>query len=234
MESSQATRNNKKSDYGMKKLITFIRNVFRHNISITAYADEYSQIAKTAKVHRFAKLTSTRLGEHSYIGVGSWTTCCDIGPYCSIGANTNVGLTPHTLDTISSSPIFQLKKNATGISWADKDYAPNILDTPRTRLEADVWIGSNAIVMSGVTLHTGCVVGAGAVVTKDVPPYAIVAGVPAKVLRYRFSPEIINRLMEIQWWKLSDEKITRIKDVFNIQNPTLEDLNKAFTQNEQQ
>jgi len=88
--------------------------------------------------------------------------------------------------------------------------------------------------MSGVTLHAGCVVGAGAVVTKDVPPYAIVAGVPAKVLRYRFSPEIINRLMEIQWWKLSDKKITRIKDVFHIQNPTLEDLNKAFTQNEQQ
>lgn len=215
----------------MRKLRSFIRNIFRHNISLAAYADEYSHVASTAKVHRFAKLTNTKLGEHSYIGVGSWTTCCDIGPYCSIGANANIGLTLHTLDTISSSPIFQLKHNATGVSWTECDYAPNTLETPRTTLEADVWIGSDAIIMSGVVLHTGCVVGAGAVVTHDVPPYAIVVGVPARIKRYRFSPEIIERLLEIKWWNLPDEEITCIMNLFNIRNLTMEDLDKYFPRN---
>ena len=212
----------------MIKILFLIKNIFRHNISLLAYADEYSDIANTAKIHRFAKLVSTKLSEHSYIGVSSWATCCDIGPYCSIGANVNMGLTLHTLDTISSSPIFQLKQNATGVSWTDRDYARNILDTPRTVLEADVWVGSNAIIMSGVKLHTGCVVGAGAVVTKDVPPYAIVAGVPAKVLRFRFSPEISDRILKSKWWTMPDEKIKSIKELFNIPNPTLEDLDKYF------
>lgn len=217
----------------MKKLLSLIHNLFRHNISLAAYVDEHSHIAGTAKVHRFAKLISTTLSEHSYIGIGSWATCCEIGPFCSIGANTNIGLTLHTLDTISSSPIFQLKRNATGVSWTDQDYAPNTLDTPRTTLEADVWVGSNAIIMSGIILHTGCVVGAGAVVTRDVPPYAIVAGVPARVIRYRFSPEIIERLMGIKWWDLPDEEITRIKDIFHKPNPTLEDLDRYFPRNNQ-
>ena len=217
----------------MKKILSIIRNLFRRNIKLTAYVDNHSNIANTARVHRFAKLINTTLGEHSYIGVGSWATCCDIGRFCSIGANTNIGLTLHTLDTISTSPIFQLQKNATGISWTDRDHAPNILDTPKTTLESDVWVGSNAIVMSGITLHTGCVIGAGAVVTHDVPPYAIVAGVPARIIRYRFSQEVIERLKGIKRWDLPDEEITRIKDLFHIPNPTMDDLDRFFPRNKQ-
>ena len=212
----------------MKKILSFISNLFRSNISLAAYVDEHSHIAKSAKVHRFAKLFATSLSEHSYIGVSSWATCCDIGPFCSIGANSNLGLAVHTLDTISTSPIFQLQRNATGVTWTDRDYAPNILDTPKTTLEADVWVGSNALIMSGVTLHTGCVIGAGAVVTHDVPPYAIVAGVPARILRYRFSQEVIDYFLKSEWWTLPDEEIKRIMEIFHHPNPTLEDLDKYF------
>lgn len=212
----------------MKKVLSFIRNLFRRNISLTAYVDVHSCVADTAKVHRFAKLVKTNLGEHSYIAVGCWTTCCNIGPFCSIGANVNMGLSKHTLETMSTSPIFQLQKNATGVSWTDRDYAPNTLDTPTTTVEADVWVGSNALIMPGITLHTGCAVGAGAIVTHDVPPYAIVAGAPARIMRYRFSPEVIARLLEIKWWNLPDEKITQIMDIFHIPNPTLEDLDRFF------
>ena len=84
--------------------------------------------------------------------------------------------------------------------------------------------------MNGVTIGDGAIVAAGAIVTKDIPPYAIAGGIPAKVLKYRFSPEIIERLLEIKWWYLPDEEITRIKDLFHIPNPTTDDLNKFFPQ----
>ena len=84
------------------------------------------------------------------------------------------------------------------------------------------------MVMNGVTIGDGAIIAAGAVVTKDIPPYAIAGGIPAKVLKYRFPPEIIERLLEIKWWNLSDEEITRVKDLFHIPNPTLEDLGKYF------
>ena len=69
----------------------------------------------------------------------------------------------------------------------------------------DVWIGQNAVILPGVTIGRHCVVAAGAVVTKDVPPYAIVGGIPARIIRYRFSDEQIARLEESKWWEKNDE-----------------------------
>ena len=71
----------------------------------------------------------------------------------------------------------------------------------------DVWIGATSTIMSGVTIENGAIIGAGAVVTKDVPPYAIVAGNPAKVVKYRFTEEQIQKLLEISWWDWEDQKI---------------------------
>ena len=71
-------------------------------------------------------------------------------------------------------------------------------------------------------------VGSNALVTKDVPPYSIVGGVPAKVIKFRFTQEVIDRLLEIQWWNLPDEKITEVVDLFHVSNPSLEDINKYF------
>ena len=76
----------------------------------------------------------------------------------------------------------------------------------------DVWIGRNAIIMDGVTVGTGAIVGAAAVVTKDVPPYAIVAGVPARIIRYRFDEGTVKRLLANRWWDYPEEFIaTRLK-----------------------
>ncbi|MGB5686044.1 MAG: DapH/DapD/GlmU-related protein, partial [Candidatus Electrothrix sp.] len=72
-------------------------------------------------------------------------------------------------------------------------------------LENDVWIGANSVILSGITLGNGVVVGAGAVVTKDVPNYAIVAGVPAKIIKYRFDKKIINELLQIEWWNFDKQ-----------------------------
>ena len=74
-------------------------------------------------------------------------------------------------------------------------------------IENDVWIGATSTIMSGVTIHNGAVIGAGATVTKDVPPYAIVVGNPGKIIKYRFNEDQIKSLLDIKWWEWDEEKI---------------------------
>ena len=86
----------------------------------------------------------------------------------------------------------------------------------------DVWIGYEAVVLSGVTIGDGAIIGTRAVVTKDVPPYTIVGGIPAKPIRKRFSDEVISRLLELQWWNWSENRIKENIDV--IQSGRIKDL----------
>lgn len=84
------------------------------------------------------------------------------------------------------------------------------------------------MVMDGVRIADGAIIATESVVTKDVPPFAIVGGAPAKLIRYRFSDDVIARLQEIKWWDLPDEEITKVVDLFHKENPTLEDINRYF------
>lgn len=90
----------------------------------------------------------------------------------------------------------------------------DVLSKGAIEIGHDVWIGTNAIILSGVTIGTGAIVGAGSLVAKDVPPYAIVAGNPAKVLRFRFSDELIAKLLQSQWWCLPDTMLKQLEDYF--------------------
>ena len=89
-----------------------------------------------------------------------------------------------------------------------------MLKHPITNIGNDVWIGCGAIILSGVTIGDGAIIGAGAVVTKDVEPYTIVAGVPAKVLKTRFEKEISDKLIKLKWWELEDEKLKKAIKLF--------------------
>ncbi|MCB9362526.1 CatB-related O-acetyltransferase [Candidatus Woesearchaeota archaeon] len=96
---------------------------------------------------------------------------------------------------------------------------------------SDVWIGTRVTVLAGVTIGHGAVVGAGSVVTKDVPPYAIVAGTPAKIIRYRFEKEIIDYLLELGWWEWPGDKIKRNANIFttDLTDKSLEEVKKLFS-----
>lgn len=95
----------------------------------------------------------------------------------------------------------------------------------RINIGNDVWIGTNASILSGVTIGNGVVIGAGSVVTKDVPNYAIVAGSPARIIKYRFSEEIIQLLNEVCWWDLPISVIKENIDLFKTE-PNLDSLKK--------
>jgi acetyltransferase-like isoleucine patch superfamily enzyme len=125
-----------------------------------------------------------------------------IGAFCSIGPDV-VFVTGgiHPVDWVSSFP-FRAKF---GLPGAFKDGMP--MTRGPVVVGNDVWIGGEAMVLSGVTIGDGAVVAARAVVTRDVPPYAVVAGTPARLLRFRFDERTVEELLQIRWWEWPDKKI---------------------------
>ena len=189
-------------------IIGKIKSVFNTSISILALTDSISKIDKTAKLYRFSKVVNSSIGRFSYIGINTWIVNSEIGQFCSIATNVRIGLENHTLGNISTSPIFTERKNALRTSWTKKDVFKS---SEKTYIGNDVWIGHGALVKSGIKI------GDGAVVTKDVPPYAIVGGVPAKIIKYRFSEEIIKELLTIKWWNNDLNKIKENIELFQIE-----------------
>lgn len=200
-------------------LLGFLLNLFNSRVSKIAKIDSLSKINKKAKIYRKAHVYNSIVGAYSYVGVGSEVVFAEIGKYCSIANNCICGMAFHTINNLSTSPIFTEKKNAVGITWTNrfKEYPYKKL-----KIGNDVWIGERAMIMGGLTIGDGAIIGAGAIVTKDVPPYAVVAGVPAKVLRYRFSQEIIDKLQTLKWWNLEKETIQKNMSIFQTKNLTLQ------------
>lgn len=123
-----------------------------------------------------------------------------LGNYCSIAPGVQRLVGNHPLDEISTHPIFHSKEFGL---CEETRYTYNTL-----MIGNDVWIGVNAIILSGChNIGNGAVIGAGAVVTKDIPPYAIVAGVPAKVIRYRFDQETINEIERTKWFERKPDEL---------------------------
>ena len=130
-------------------------------------------------------------------------TKLSIGHYCSIAPEVVfIPSADHYLDHISTYPFLVkvLNKDFEGVTKGD------------IKVDDDVWIGYRAAILSGVHIGQGAVIAAGTVVTKDVPPYAIVGGVPAKIIKYRFSDELIQELIRVDYSKLTDEMISKHMD----------------------
>jgi len=150
-------------------------------------------------------INSSTIGKYSYTGPNCIIQNTTIGNYCSIANDVMCGLGNHPLDSFSTSPLFYRKDNPLKVEITeDKDLS---FEYKPITIGNDVWIGAKATILDGVTIDNGAVVAAGAVVSKDVPPYAIVAGVPAKIIRYRFDIEKIEALNASEWWNKEPEQV---------------------------
>ena len=181
-----------------------LKYLFYSKVSIRAVIDRVSHISKKTKINRGARIIDSKIGEYTYVGTNSWVCIADVGKFCSIANRVNIGLGNHTIDYLSTSPIFTEKHNGTGFSWINDTVAPPF---KRTIIGNDVWIGFGAMVMGGVKIGDGAIIGAGSIVTKDIPPFAIAVGIPAKVIKYRFSRETIESILQKPWWNRSEKDL---------------------------
>lgn len=168
-----------------------------------------SRIHKTAKVGNGALLVNTTVGRYSYL-YGSSAIHTEIGAFCSIAADCSIGGGSHPTDWVSSSPVFYRGRNVLKTNFSQNEYA----EFKKTTIGNDVWIGSGCRIKGGVTIGTGAVIGMGSVLTKDVPPYEIWAGNPARCIRKRFDDETIEALLASRWWELPDDTLAACGDLF--------------------
>lgn len=163
-----------------------------------------------------ALLFNSSVGEYSYFAGEAAVGNAIIGKYCSIADGVKIGMGVHPVNKLSTHPRLY-SENTIFPYRLLTDFS--ISETKKTEIGNDVWIGADAKIMDGVTISTGAIIGAGAVVTRDVAAYAVVGGVPAKVLKYRFSDEIISELLDSNWWNLSEKELIEFE-----KNCTLEKI----------
>lgn len=136
-----------------------------------------------------------------------------IGRYCSIAPNVTIGDSNHPIDWLSTNPFQYGNSSLFNRYHADQEFEFMQFKTPRsaTHIGHDVWIGGNVMILQNVRIGHGAIIAAGSIVTKDVPPYAIVGGVPAKVIRYRFPEDVIAKLLALEWWNYQADSLIGIQ-----------------------
>ena len=170
-----------------------------------------SRIHPQASVRQNVRFYNSQIGRYSYIARNTLVQNTQIGAFCSISEGCNIGLPAHPVDYVSSSPVFLRDNNYLHAHFAQFPFE----DCPATTIGNDVWIGAHVQIKSGVTIGDGAVIGAGAVVTHDIPPYAIAVGVPAKLVRCRFSEDTVANLEKLAWWEWSEEKLKTMAQYFD-------------------
>lgn len=182
-----------------------------------------STIHKTSKVESGSLVYNTYMGKYSYCGYDCEIINSQIGNFTSIANNVVIGGANHPMDWVGMSPVFYEGRDS-----VTKKFSKFKLNEPKVcHIGNDVWIGRSSIVLSGVTISDGAVVGAGSIVTKDVPSYAIVAGNPAKFIRNRFDDDTICQLIKIKWWSFSDSKLHTLAHTFNDIKLFIKTINKT-------
>ena len=204
-----------KIDFLSKYEIKFQNNSFE-NISIGFGKKIYPYIFEEHIQFRHGSFDVLNIGSYTYMGGGNTILrkINNIGRFCAIASNVQAGHFEHPTDYLSINHMLHGKWNQVWESTNDfykrnnkmisksidnfyNDFKP---DEYSINIGNDVWIGEGAFISRNINIGDGAIIAAHAVVTKDVPPYSIVGGVPAKIIKYRFEEKIINKLLELKWW----------------------------------
>lgn len=190
----------------------YLKYFFKKQVSNLSLISNDSFVSSKAVVSRGCKVYRSFIDDYSYCAPNTELVHCHIGKYCSIGKFVAIGLANHTLNYLSTSPVFTETHNRLNVSFAKE----NIISSPfcEVIIGNDVWIGDRVIIKGGIEIGNGSVIGAGAVVTKNVQPYSIIGGVPGKLIRKRFSDEIISCIEHLEWWDWDEKKIKEYLYVF--------------------
>jgi acetyltransferase-like isoleucine patch superfamily enzyme len=180
-----------------------------HLLRQPIYALRHCNVAWTSRVERGAVLVHTIVGAYTYIAAGVFLNRTQIGNYCSIASGSKIGGMEHPWRSGSTST--RLSRH----HIAERE----------TLIEDDVWVGSNVVIRQGLHIERGAVIGAGSVVLENVPPYTIVAGVPAREIRKRFSAEIIQQIAVTKFWEYPPDKARSLLETIEFPNVQVRQIN---------
>ena len=185
-----------------------------------AFADEECSFDGQVVLTNNVRLTKCHIGKNTYIASDSRLSRCTIGAYCSIGPELKAGLGKHpSSNYVSTHPSFYAPTNVSPVSYVTEN---KFNEFEQIHIGNDVWIGERVTILDGVCIGDGAIIAAGAVVTKDVAPYTIVGGIPAREIRKRFTEQQIEFLLNLHWWDMDEEWI-------KAKAPLFEDINKLMS-----
>lgn len=174
-----------------------------------------SKLSNNIIIYPNSQVSNTVIGDFSYLASNGRLNLVKCGKFCSLGPDLIMGHGEHPTDFISTSPVFFSTMKQCGTSFSSKDY---FKECKTTTIGNDVWIGARVFIQDGIKIGNGAIIAAGAIVVKDVPDYAIVGGVPARIIRYRFSEDVIQQLLNIKWWEWEENKIIQAQPFFTNSN----------------
>ena len=208
-------------------LLTYLYSVYlkknriKIKIDSSVYLNSKTVLGGYNTIHSNCIIPNTKVGFASYIGPNCFLPNVIIGKYCSIASNVKILPATHPTKTfVSSHPsFFSLLKQAGFTYVQNQKFQETLYLSPKNdvyvEIGNDVWIGDDVKIIGGVEIGDGAVIAAGSIITKSVPPYAIVGGIPAKIIRYRFSEEQIVFLKKLKWWDKNQKWLSERVELFS-------------------